>query len=328
MMHLRFGDGIEARSQINQYKRRDVFVCHQEGHKRFDYRVSAYHVLKEKGCYPHGCVSFVWKCARFNKGLSCLRGFRRVGRMCFGCRFFVDEKINHRPELVLSAERFKVFKTELRAFETWLEDLRGREVNFSGTVFSVKPNVTADPFRKWRLSFHGFLVVFREGFVNLDHLADFCYLRVSGRAQEKYRFRPGDGLDFYGRFTENRGRIILTRMNRVEIERGGEEFWWSEGRAQVALRTGALVEGQPEKCLNCAKGLLVDARERSGLDVTFRRRLFCLEGVRDPALCTPVTVKMREEIWDECCIHKDGSSVKGGLRIRSNVRIDGAALAR
>ena len=323
---FRFSDGIEAKSQSNQYKRRDVFRCQQEGHKAFDYRVSVYHVLKEKRCYPHGCLSFSWKCVRRNRGISCPRGFHRVGRLCFGCKFFVDEKINHRPKVVLPAERFEAFRRELREFENWLEELRGREVNYSGTVFSVKPRLIIDPSRNWRRSFHGFLVAFKEGFVNMVHLEDFCYLRVSGRVQEKYRFRPGDRLDFFARFAEDRGRIILTGINRVEIEDRPEGFWWNENRARVALRTGAMLEGQPGKCLNCENGCLIDIRQSRGTDTGVHRRLFCLEGVRTPWVCAHV--KIEEEMWDECAISEDARSGKDSLTTRSNVAMNPAISPR
>jgi hypothetical protein len=243
-----------------------------------------------------------------------------VGRLCFGCKYFVDEKIHHRPKVVLSKEGFDTFKRELREFETWLEEVRGREVNYSGTVFSVKPHLTLDPSRNRRLLFHGFLVVFKGGFVDLAQLDDFCYLRLSGRVQEKYQFRRGDQLDFFARFSEKRGRIILTRPNRFEIENREKGFCWNESRARVALRTGTLFEGQPEKCLNCENGCLVDVKGSGQTNVSVHRRLFCLEGVRDPWLCPHVKVK--EEIWDECGIHKDAPSEKHRLTTRSNVAAD------
>ncbi len=314
-----FSDGIETRSHINHYKRRDVFLCQQEGHRAFDYRVSVYHVLKEKRCYPHGCVSFSWKCSRFAKGSSCSRGFRRVGRMCFGCKFFIDEKINHRPRVVLSPARFDAFKNELREFESWLRDFRGREVNFSGTVFSVKPNAAIDPSRNWRTSFHGFLLVFKEGFVNLVRWKDFCYVRVSGRVQERYRFRPGDKVDFFARLTEDRGRIILIGINRVEIDHRAEGSWWNASKARVALQTGRIIDGQPDKCLNCGGGCLVDVKPSHGMSSGVHRRLFCLEGVKDPRFCT--RGRVGEETWDGCGAPPRKLSGSNNLTTLSNVAI-------
>ncbi len=319
MARFRFPDETKAKSLVNQYKRCDVFRCQQEGHTAFDYRVSVYHVLKEKRCYPHGCLSFSWKCVRFNKGLSCPRGFRRAGRMCFGCRYFVDEKINHRSKVVLSPERFEAFKSELREFENWVEELQGREVNYSGTVFSVKPHLSVDPSRNRGVSFHGFLVILKDGFVNLVQFRDFCYLRESGRVQEKHRFRPGDRLDFFARFSQNRGRIILEGVNRVEVEHREEGSWWTERKARLALQTGTLLEGQPEKCLNCEKGCLVDAKQGDGRGTRIHRRLFCLEGVRDPWLC--VRVGAREEKGDECGIRRNRPAEKNRLTTRSHIAI-------
>jgi hypothetical protein len=246
--------------------------------------------------------------------------------LCIGCKFFVDEKINHRPRVILSGEGFEAFKRELREFESWLEELRGREVNFSGTVYSVKPRLTLDPCRNGRPVFRGFLVVFEEGFVNMVHLEDFCYLRVSGRVQEKYRFRPGDRLDFFARFNENRGRIVLRQLNRVEIEYREERFWWNESRARVALRTGAILAGQPEKCLNCECGCLIDVRQETGTDKGIHRRLLCLQGVRDPGLCPHV--KIYEEMSDECLIDGDGKSGSENLISRSNITLSQRILTR
>jgi len=316
-----FSDGFEIRSQVNQYKRCDVFLCQQDGHKRFDHRVSVYHVLKQKGCYPYGCVSFRWKCSRLHKGSSCPRGFHRVGRMCFGCKFFSDEKIIHRPKFLLPPDKFEAFKRELRSFETWLEGLRGRQVNYSGKVFSVKPHMTIDPSRNSRLSFHGFLVVLYDGFVNLVHFHDFCYLRVSGRTQERYRFQRGDQVDFFARLGESRGRIILTRSNRIDVDHETEGVWLNESRARVALRTGAFIDGQPEKCLNCEKGCLIDVRDERGGDTRIHRRLFCLEGIRDPGICP--YVKTHEGVWDECgtrgLVKKDrGVTRSNGVLVQMN----------
>lgn len=312
-MGFPFSDGVEVKSMYNQYKRRDVFLCPQESHKGFDGRVSVYHVLKEKRCYPHGCVSFQWECVRLSRGSPCSRGFRRAGRLCFGCRFFLDEKIVYQPRVVLTKERFEAFRGELEEFESWLEGLRGREVNYSGTVFSVKPRLLIDPSRSWRPSFWGFLVVFHDGFVNMVHLRDFCYLRVSGRVQERYRFRTGDRLDFFARLVEDRGRIVLTRVNRVEIEHRAEGFWWNESRARVALRTGALLVHQPGKCLDCEQGCLVDVKRGPSVDTGIHRRLFCLAGVENPWSCPHVESRggIADEYGNGKCgfWERDGSTV-------------------
>ncbi|MBW2056045.1 MAG: hypothetical protein JRH07_10765 [Deltaproteobacteria bacterium] len=326
MARFRFSDGIEVRSQRNQYKRYDVFLCRQEGHRAFGSRVSVYHVLREKQCYPGGCLGFAWKCLRLNKGLSCPRGMHHVGKMCFGCKFFVDEKINYRPEVLLSPEEFDAFREELREFERWVEDHRGREVNCSGTVLSVKPHLTIDPSRSWRPSFHGFLAVIADGFVDMVHFEDSCYVRLGSRAQERYRFRPGDRVDLYGRFKEDRGRIILTGVNRVEVEHRSEGLWWNEARARVALHTGKILEGQPRKCLDCRNGCLIDVRPARGWETRSRRILFCLEGIEDPSLCT--RVETGEEIREGCGIRTGACTGNGGLTVHQDAAMNQALVTR
>ena len=77
----------------NQYKRTDIFRCVHDVHQKFQNRISVYHILKEKQCYPQGCFYFRWRCKQLNKKNKCYRGFFHVGRKCFGCRDFYDEKI-------------------------------------------------------------------------------------------------------------------------------------------------------------------------------------------------------------------------------------------
>ena len=126
-----------SRVMINQYKRQDVFRCSHTAHFRFEKNVSVYHVLKEKECFPEGCIYFLWKCRLLNKGNSCPKKYRHVGRDCFSCKNYFDEKINHQPEIILDEEAYKKFQLDLEEFEDWLEQNVGRWVEFSGIINSV-----------------------------------------------------------------------------------------------------------------------------------------------------------------------------------------------
>ena len=77
---------------INPYKRTDIFRCKYPAHARFEHQVSTYHVLRVKNCFPQGCLSFKWRCELMDKGKRCIKGFKFIGKKCFGCRFFYDEK--------------------------------------------------------------------------------------------------------------------------------------------------------------------------------------------------------------------------------------------
>jgi len=274
------------RTTVNHYKRQDVFKCVQQAHARFENKVSVYHVLKEKGCYPRGCIYFMWKCRKLNKGRSCPRKFKHVGRKCFGCKEFYDEKVINCPEVALSDEEFSKFMRDLGEFETWLEDLKGIEVNFSGTIYSVKPKMRqVVQGNRGHIVLNGFVLIFREAFFDLVKFEDLCYLTISKGLQAKYRFSKGDKIDFYARVSVDRGRLILKRPNRIEIDERGEGETWSWDKALVAARTASPIPYQLEKCFACDRGCLLDTIERTNAGDRHKRQLFCLEGIKNPMLC-------------------------------------------
>jgi hypothetical protein len=184
--------------------------------------------------------------------------------------------------LLLSEEEYQIFIRKLNQFEDWLEELRGKDIEFSGIINSLKPSFYKKAHhRDNQLSFDGFLVNFKEGYINLDHFNDFVYAKISSRMQHRYNFCKGDKLYFYGRLSEKDGRIILSRLNRIDIEEKADNETWTESKARLAKKTGAIIPVQYEKCLNCDKGSLLDVIS----DSKIQRMLFCLEGIKDPEYC-------------------------------------------
>ncbi|UCD70563.1 MAG: hypothetical protein JSW70_06025 [Syntrophobacterales bacterium] len=275
-----------VRTTVNHYKRQDVFKCVQQAHTRFENKVSVYHVLKERGCYPRGCIYFNWRCRKLNKGQSCPRKFKHVGRKCFGCKEFYDEKVINCPEVVLSDEEFSKFMRDLGEFETWVNSLKGIEVNLSGIIYSVKPRMRQVIHgKKGRIELNGFVLIFREAFIDLTKLEDLSYLTISKGLQAKYRFSKGDKIDLYARVSVDRGRLILKRPNRIEIDERGEGETWSWDKALVVARTASPIPNQLEKCFACDKGCLLDTIEINNLGERHKRQLFCLEGIKNPMFC-------------------------------------------
>ena len=272
-----------SRTIVNQYKRHDIFKCIHQSHVNFEHRVSVYHVLKEKQCYPQGCIYFNWKCRLLNKGATCSKKFKHVGRKCFNCKEFFDEKEIFKPERLIDTQGYEKFTRELNAFEDWFEELRGKEVDFSGTINSVKPG-----FHKRtegshnNLSFDGFLINFTEGYINLDHFKDLVYVKISSSMQHRYQFSPGDRLNFFARLQEKQGRILLLRINRIDIDHKEENEVWTASKAQLAKKTGTIITVQYDKCLNCDKGSLIDGNTASKR----QRMLLCLEGIKNPHFCS------------------------------------------
>lgn len=282
---------------INQYKRQDVFRCSHTAHFRFEKNVSVYHVLKEKECFPEGCIYFLWKCRLLNKGNSCPKKYKHVGRDCFSCKNYFDEKILHQPEIILDEEAYKKFQLDLEEFEDWLEQNVGKWVEFSGIINSVKPH-----FKKVRygsresLSFPGFLISFREGYIDRTFFDDNIYLTVSRRTQQNLKFARGDEVDFQARLRTDRGRIVLERVRYVEFPHKEKEESWTQSQALVAKSTGTEIECQPEKCVMCENGCLLDVVEKTDKISPVKRHLFCLEGIENPEECLYHLVKrMKKE---------------------------------
>ena len=277
---------VVQRILINQYKRQDVFQCGHKAHFKFEKNVSVYHVLKEKACYPEGCIYFLWKCKLLNKGHGCPKGYQHVGRNCFSCKSYFEEKILYQPEILLDEEQFEDFQRELEEFEDWLQSVVGKRIEFSGTVNSVKPH-----FKKKRLgskeilSFPGFLISFKEGYLDRVFFKDYIFLTVSRRTQENSEFAKGDKVEFEAILRTDKGRIILEKIRHVEFSEKKSQVTWNSSQAVVAKNTGTELDCQPERCLACENGCLLDVVEKDGERSKSGRHLFCLTGVTDPEEC-------------------------------------------
>lgn len=284
---------------INQYKRHDIFRCCQEAHSKFQNVVSVYHVLKEKKCFPQGCIYFRWKCRLLNKGKSCHKKYTHVGRQCFSCKNFFDEKVINKPKLLLPDQEYIRFQQDLYEFEVWLQSVLNKPVDFLGTVDSVKPHfLMSINNSKQNISFKGFFLTFREGFFHVTPFNDLIYLHIPPSWQSRFRFCREDQLEFQAQVTLDKGRIVLKKVRRLEIISKNNEDHWTESQAMVARNAGSLFNYQHEKCLACEKGALLDTfEEKKGRRIGYRK-LFCLEGMADPRLCVYSTLK--NVIKDKC----------------------------
>jgi hypothetical protein len=281
---------------INQYKRQDVFKCSHQAHFRFEKNVSAYHVLKEKRCFPEGCIYFLWKCKLLNKGQGCPKRYQHVGRDCFSCKNYFEEKILYQPEIVLDSEEYKKFERDLEEFEEWLERTVGKWVEFSGTVNSVKPHLRKIRYgRKEILDFPGFLISFKEGYIDRVFFKDHIFVVISRKTYQSLKFAGGDKVEFKARLRMDRGRIVLEKIRYVEFLNKEKETSWSLSQALVAKNTGTEFDCQPEKCMICENGSLLDVVEKMGDNSNVKRHLFCLLGMEDPETCVyHLTKKLRE----------------------------------
>lgn len=270
----------------NLYKNMSVFRCVHESHKGFQNSMSVYHILKKKRCFPEGCVYFKWHCRLMKKGNKCYRGYDFVGKNCFGCRYFYEEKIHNFSELQIGEGEYEQFLKEFHDFEEWIEDHRNRELEIHGQVDGVKPRFSKRIYRNGEgIAFRGFMLIFREVYLNRTHLKDPAYALVSNKTYHSLKFGRGDVLTARATLTLERGRFILKKLHRFDIEKRGEPPLWTESKARVARETATHIAGQPEGCIQCPYGALIDVEDLRRREKRSYRQLYCLQGMADYRGC-------------------------------------------
>jgi hypothetical protein len=265
--------------------KRDVFRCDHPAHKRFGGRVSAYHVMKEKACFPDGCLVFLWRCEIKEKGGRCVRGFGHVGKLCRGCTHYNEEKLHFQPRSVLNSEEESEFREDLENFETWLDGVRGKRLPVAGKIASIKPwlEKTVGVETHWRV--RGYLLVVKEGFIGLESVEDAIFVRVPDSLMRSQKFETGMRIDLTAEIGEDRGRLIVVRPRSVELSGTGEGGPPGRDAMAVAAKLSTRMDDQPDRCLECRHGLLVDLDNPRESGVKHRRELYCVKGMTDSENC-------------------------------------------
>jgi hypothetical protein len=285
----------------NPYKRQDVFRCYHEAHRGFGSVVSAFHVLEEKHCYPSGCLWFSWRCRKIGKRHGCPRGFGHVGRECFSCHEFYEERVIHRPEVALPQKEFEAFSEELREFRWWLSQNLGRRLPFQGLVSAVKPRFHVSQGRhRERLSQSGFLLGFREGFFGNSRMEDRFYGIAGDGLIQRLRIVPGTQLEGEALLLMDRGRLVLERLSRLEVLSPGEGTALTRSEALISQATATVFQGQPERCFSCPRGALLDVWDEQQ---NLRHRVACLDGRPEPKDCSYAAELLLAEL--ERCAEQD-----------------------
>jgi hypothetical protein len=277
----------------NLYKRPDIFSCPHSAHHKFGGVVTPYHVLAEKKCYPDGCMVFVWKCRLLDKGHACPKKFKHVGRECFSCRQFFEEKYHQKPRLRVSENEFDKFGSGLEDLEFWLDRVVGRELEVEATIRTVKPNFRSvgGPKRD-RYLFTNWLAVLDSAHIGYDLFDDVCFARLSDRTEARFRLCEGDHFVCRATPVFDRGRLIFTRLHDFEVTDGGSEPDWDRATAEVAAATAVRLRIQAERCLGCRYGCLIDRMYRDKRNGS--RELLCLAGQKLPEECVyPLTKFLR-----------------------------------
>lgn len=286
----------------NLYKQAHTFRCVHDAHRRFNSEMSPFYILSEKECFPHGCVYFHWKCRLLAKKKKCFRGFSTVGRNCFNCKHFYEEKQHQFPEFVKNGQSHAEFMQAFEEFEEWINDLQSKRVPVEGTVAAVMPDLSLRKNGKHsQLAMKGFIIRFDQGFVDNQLFADPFYLAFSAMSQNKLLIREGDEIEFDAGLLIDRGRFKFIRPGRFQFYQRGEGKALRKYDVLVALKTYTIQENQPAKCIRCTHGQLTDVE---GTNNGPSRAMVCLQGIADYRYCT-VSVETTESTGPDSCINNN-----------------------
>jgi hypothetical protein len=262
--------------------------------------MSPFYILNEKQCFPDGCVYFHWKCRLLAKKKTCFRGFTHVGKKCFNCKYFYEEKRHQYPELIIQKEEPISFIDQFSEFEEWIYNLKSKRVACEGTVAGITPDLSLKHYgNRQNISAHGFLIRFNEGFIDDHLLEDPFYLSISAMSQNKLLLRTGDNIEFEANLIVDRGRLKFIKSGRFQFYERGIEKPMRKNDVLVALQTYTIQENQPEKCKACTYGMLVDMENSTNGP---SRATICLQGIVDYRYCT-IAVKQRDSDNGDSCIN-------------------------
>ena len=281
----------------NLYKQNNIFVCKHDTHKHFSSKISVYHILEEKKCYPNGCVYFKWKCKTLAKKKKCHRNFSTVGKHCFSCKHFYEEKIHQFPQLMINENEENSFFEQYSEFCDWIGSLDNKRVFCECTINSVLPDfILHKNNEKLDIGIKGFLVSFKEGFIEDKHFEDSFYLHIDSMQQNKLKLKKDDEIEF---------KAILKIINgRLELFYPKQFYFYLRGKSKpllksdllVSLNTGTTFDIQHDKCKSCSFSITPRIQNnQSGK----KRVLICSKGIKDPELCLE-NIEKTEQNFDDC----------------------------
>jgi len=279
----------------NMYKQKGLFICKHPMHERFDFEVSPFHILKQKKCFKEGCVEFLWQCKIGTRGKKCPRGYQHVGRNCFSCKFYHEEKICRLPSPTVDSRELESFFRKLGEFEYWLSTVEGLRVQFSGVVSSVHPALvkTIDNGRS-NIRLNGFLIKFDSGYIGYDIFDDTLYLQVGSYFLTRWRPAPGDEIDCETELKNDYGRIVLYKPSRIDLTRNGSQPLIDYSKALVGKTTGTEVKDDIKLCRDCPFGALIDIQQIRPRENRYRR-FYCLRGINNAATCPVRLAKILDD---------------------------------
>jgi hypothetical protein len=266
--------------------------------------MSVYHILEEKSCYPDGCVYFKWKCKILAKKKKCHRNFTAVGRHCFSCKHFYEEKIHQFPQLIIEENEKDNFFEEYGEFCDWIASIENKQIFCEGIIRSILPDFTINKNNgKFGLGLKGFLIIFNKGFIDNQHFEDTFYLHIDSMLQNKLRLREDDEIEFKAILKEKNGRIELFSPRQFNFYLRGKSKPLLRSDLLVSLNTATTFNEQLEKCKKCRFSIIPRIQNsKSGNN----RVLICSKGIQEPEICLE-NIERIDLSFDDCENDKSNS---------------------
>jgi len=288
---------INSQRMKNLYKNKEIFICKHDIHQHFSSQMSVYHVLEDKNCYPDGCIYFKWKCKILAKKKKCHRNFSFVGKECFSCQYFFEEKIHQYPQIQLNDSEKNSFLSDYDDFIDWIHEIKNQRILCEGKVYSIRPNFTIR-FNNQKLipDINGFLVTFEEGFIQNILFEDRFFLHISADLQNKLRIRREDEIEFQADLKVKKGKFEFFKPGKINFYLRGTDRAPTKSEALVSLNTATLFNDQPIKCKQCQYSILPEIQGKtSGV----KRALICTKGIVDDNYCT-INLDLDGDKPEEC----------------------------
>jgi hypothetical protein len=218
------------------------------------------------------------------KQKKCFRNFSYVGKECSNCKYFLEEKIHQYPEFVNGSEGGTEFLENFYEFQEWIKELQGKRILCEGVVSEVKPEfILYKNNGNINIGLRGFLICFKEGFLDNMLFEDRFYLSISASTQNSLLIRDNDSMEFQANLVIDKGRLKFIKSGRFHFYERGKSVPRRKNEFLVTLQTYTIQKNQPTKCLNCSYGQLCDIKT---YDTGPKREVICTKGIQDYNYCT------------------------------------------
>ena len=118
-------------------------------------------------------------------------------------------------------------------------------------------------------------------------------------SQNKLLIRKEDDLEFEASLLIDRGRLKFIKPGRFQFYTRGKGKPIRKNDMLSALQSYTLQENQPDKCMNCSYGMLVDIQKSNNGP---SRTTGCLQGVADYKFCS-IDLRTNNATSGDSCVN-------------------------